>query len=69
MTLNRQQQLVSRIQADLRKEANAHRRNGQETLGADCEGQADGLDAVIATLSETSLCVAGLKKLMETEQE
>ena len=50
MTISKQIQLVSRIQADLRHESKTLRNSGAEMAASDCEGQAESLDCVISTL-------------------
>ena len=55
MDIKKQTQLIRRIQADFRKEAHKHRSDGNGLAATDCEGQADALDAVLATLKGVAL--------------
>ncbi len=52
MDIQKQKQLVRRIQADLRKEAHALRNKQLDMPASDCEGQAEALDEVIQTLED-----------------
>lgn len=59
MNLAKQIQLVSRIQADLRKEAAHHRGQHNDLAATDCSEQGDALDYVLRTLrAVASLTVA-----------
>jgi hypothetical protein len=51
MDIGKQKQLVIRIQADLRKEAGKHRRDGSDMAACDCDEQAVALECVIESLT------------------
>ena len=63
MDIKKQAQLVRRIQADFRKEAHKHRSDGNGLAATDCEGQADALDAVLATLKGVDMMTEALSLL------
>lgn len=60
MDIKQQAQLIRRIQADFRKEAHKHRSDGNGLAATDCDGQADALDAVLATLRGVGLAQEAL---------
>lgn len=63
MNIKKQAQLIRRIQADFRKEAYKHRGDGNDMAVNDCEGQADALDAVLATLKGVDMMTEALSLL------
>ena len=63
MDIKKQAQLVRRIQADFRKEAHKHRGDGNNMAATDCEGQADALDIVLATLKGVDMMTEALSLL------
>ena len=68
MDINKQAQLIRRIQADLRKEAHKHMGDGNDMSAVDCDGQADALDAVLATLKGADMMTEALSLLSSNEK-
>lgn len=68
INIKEQSELIRRIQADLRKEGNKRRGDGDGMAATVCEGQADALDAVLATLKGVEKEITTWEKILNEAQ-